>query len=103
MHGLTCAKCSLRTSRESIVDLFALGSGCFARESSASAICYWRVYCAEHEDTSAKQRRNATYLSACQATLHGKAVPRQIRWHHRRRGGARGSSRRENEAGKTEM
>ncbi len=64
MHGLTCAKRSLRTSRESTVDLFALGSGCFARESSASAICYLRVYCAEHKDTSAKQRRDATYLSA---------------------------------------
>src|SRR5260370_18283174 len=75
MHGLTCAKRSLRTSRESTVDLFALGSGCFARESSASAICYLRVYCAEQEVTSAKQRRDATYLSACQATLHGKALP----------------------------
>src|SRR5260370_12184241 len=43
---------------------FQNGSGCFAAQRSASEICYWRVYCAEHEDTSAKQRRDATYLIA---------------------------------------
>jgi len=38
-------------------DRFSPGSGC----SSEPCDLYLRVYYAEHKDTSAKQRKNATY------------------------------------------